>query len=72
MNKSKHTIAVPHTRREPTSGGGSIWVEDPATQEMVLVEIDAEGIAREYGPRACLNKSRKSRQLNGLVKIIAL
>jgi len=68
MHREYCTISVPQSHYEPTQDGcGQRLVHDEPTQERVVVEIDIEAIAREYGPRACRSKSRRSRQLRGLV-----
>jgi len=71
MYQATCTIAVKHAHNEPTGNGGTRSVRDPDTQEKVLVQIDIDKIASEYGPRAYYAKSRKTKQLHGLIVITA-
>lgn len=72
MYQERITVTVKHQHREPTADGkGWQLVNDPPTQERVLLEIDIAAIAKKYGPQAHYNKSRKTRYLGGLVVITA-
>jgi hypothetical protein len=70
MHRESFIIDVPQWHYEPTADGhGRKTIHDPPTQQRVWVEIDTEAIAKVYGPRACKNNRRQSRQLHGLVAL---
>jgi hypothetical protein len=50
---------------------GREWLTIPATAQEVRVDVDFDRLALDYGPRACRNKGRRTRQLFGLVVVTA-
>ena len=68
------SVCVPHSHfvdhvDEAGNRARREWITDPWTEEEVMVEVDLQGIAREYGPRACRSLGRRCQQLNGLVVV---
>jgi hypothetical protein len=45
------------------------WRDRDAIEHMVEIEIDVEGIARALGEKAFRNKSKRSHDLGGMVKV---
>jgi hypothetical protein len=75
--KQQFTITVRQFRREEINetrpdGGtnrGHRSVELEPTREVVEVEVDLEGIAKELGTKACRNSGGTAREISGLVKV---
>jgi len=66
----KFSIRVAPSRTEPTSDGlGTRTVYGKEQLVAVEVDVDAERIAREYGPRAVISKRGRSQQLHGCIVI---
>lgn len=69
-------VSVPHSHRVPLfddagNPAGCEWITDPWTEEEVIVEVNPEGIAKAYGPRACRSSGGRCRLLQGLVVVTA-
>jgi hypothetical protein len=45
------------------------WFAHPKVECMVEVEFDPDSLARTLGEKAYRNKSKKTRALNGLIKV---
>ena len=61
--KRRFTVTVKQWRM----GHDFRTIDEPATTEVVEVEINMERIAQSLGPKACRSKGKRAQAMSGLV-----
>ena len=68
--KQRFTVTVKRVEWVPCKDGlGHISHPLPATEEVVEVTVDLEGIAQSLGPKACRSKGKRAQAISGLVVV---